>query len=298
MENKSIIKGYLYAVMSATIYGLMPMMAKFIYADGVSSLCLVFLRSALALPVLAFCAYGQQKTLKAPMKSVLPISCIALLGGTVTPILLFYSYQYIPSGIATVFHFIYPAVVVLLGVLLFRRKAEREKIISAVICIAGVSLFYTPGGSLDLRGSLAALASGITFALYVLLLSSFKDKKISGFLFNFYGSLSSSIAAGIILIVLGDFNFPTTLKGWLFTIFFSVVITVGAVGLFQQGTFLIGGEKTSVLSTVELMVGVIMGIIVFHEKVSISSAFGSILVFSAGVFIAMQDMKKAKKNKN
>ena len=39
MENKSIIKGYLYAVMSATIYGLMPMMAKFIYADGVSSLC-------------------------------------------------------------------------------------------------------------------------------------------------------------------------------------------------------------------------------------------------------------------
>ncbi len=297
METKSTIKGYLYAVLSAAIYGLMPMMAKFIYADGVSSLCLVFLRNALALPFLALCAFGQQKTLKAPLKEAVSISGISLLGCAVTPVLLFYSYQYIPSGIATVFHFIYPAVVVLLGIVLFRRKAEWEKICSSAICLVGVSLFYTPGAPLDLRGSLAALFSGITFALYVLFLSSYKNKTISGFLFNFYAALSSTVVMAILVCAMGDFHFPTTLKGWLLTLIFAVAVTVGAVGLFQQGTFLIGGEKSSVLSTVELMVGVIMGILVFREEVSWQSLLGSALVFCASVFIAVQDMKKAKKKK-
>ena len=42
MENKKMIKGYLLVVLSAIIFGLMPLMAKFIYAEGVNSITLVF----------------------------------------------------------------------------------------------------------------------------------------------------------------------------------------------------------------------------------------------------------------
>ncbi len=42
MKKKSLIKGYIFVIMSALIFGLMPLMAKFIYAEGVNPPTLVF----------------------------------------------------------------------------------------------------------------------------------------------------------------------------------------------------------------------------------------------------------------
>ena len=53
MNKSKMLTGYIYAVVSAVIYGCMPLMANYIYADGVSPMTLVFLRNVLALPVLA-----------------------------------------------------------------------------------------------------------------------------------------------------------------------------------------------------------------------------------------------------
>lgn len=59
-----MFKGYLYIILSAVIYGCMPMAAKFIYADGVSSLCLGFLRNLLAVPILALLAVKSGQPLR------------------------------------------------------------------------------------------------------------------------------------------------------------------------------------------------------------------------------------------
>ena len=53
MQKSKLIKGYIFAVASAVIYGCMPLMAKYIYADGVSPFSLVLFRNAFALPALA-----------------------------------------------------------------------------------------------------------------------------------------------------------------------------------------------------------------------------------------------------
>lgn len=39
----------------------------------------------------------------------------------------------------------------------------------------------------------------------------------------------------------------------------AVIIKVGAVPMFQKGTFLIGGERAAILSAVEPLTGVMMG---------------------------------------
>ena len=122
--NKRMIKGYIFAIASAVIYGLMPLMAKLIYADGVTPMTLVFLRNLFALPSLAILALSTQKTLKVPVRVLPKLSFISLFGCTLTPTLLFSSYNYIASGTATVFHFIYPALVALGGILFFKKKVE------------------------------------------------------------------------------------------------------------------------------------------------------------------------------
>ena len=289
MKEKTI-KGYLFAVLSAIIYGCMPLMAKHIYADGVNPFTLVFLRNFFSLIPLALLAYREKKALKVPAKLLPSIGLISLLGCCVTPILLFSSYQFIPSGTATVFHFIYPAVVVISEILFLKNKPQIGNIISVILCIFGISLFYTPGQPLDITCSALAICSGFTFAAYVILLSHFDNRKVSGFLFCFYVATASAIFAFLVCIFTGNLALPASALGWGLCILFSLLVTTGAVALFQQSAFLIGSERTSILSTLEPITSVIIGVIIFGEPLGLRTVAGSVLVVIASILIAVFDM--------
>lgn len=285
------LKGYIFIILSAVIFGLMPMMAKFIYADGVNALSLVLFRNIFSMPFLAIMALLTKKTLKIPLNALPKISIISIMGCCFTPLLLFLSYIYIPSGAATVFHFIYPAAVVVIGIIFLRKKIDIINVISVILCIIGVSFFNTTNEPLDFRGMALALLSGIAYAIYIVLVSKFCHEKISGFLFSFYIALISSIAMFIICIVCGGITFPTSAGIWILTVFFAIILNVGAVVLFQQGTFIIGGERASILSTLEPITSVITGIFVFNEF-SYMYIIGTVVVLSASVMLAIKDLKK------
>ena len=207
-------KGYLFAILSAIIFGSMPLMAKHIYAEGVTPMTLVFLRNFIALLPLSILAYKEQKTLKIPVKKLPAISLISVLGCSITPIMLFTAYQFIDSSTATVFHFIYPAAVVLAEILFMKKKAQLHNIVSVLLCILGISLFYSPHQTLNLAGSVLALASGLTFAAYVVLLARFDKTSVSGFLFSFYVAAVSSVFSFVVCLCAGMLALPTSLLGW------------------------------------------------------------------------------------
>ena len=291
--NAKILKGYLFAIVSAVIYGCMPLMATHIYADGVNPMTLVFLRNCLALPVLAILAVSQQKTLKIPAKSLLSTIVLSFFGCFITPILLFSSYQHMASGTATIFHFAYPAIVVIAGILFLKKKAQVLNIVSVLLCVIGISLFYNPSEPISFTGAAFALGSAITFAAYVVLLSQSK-KEISGFLFTFYIALFASIMTFIACVTTNNLALPESMKGWGLCLLFAISVTVGAVVLFQQATFMIGGEKTSILSTLEPITSVVIGILILKEQTNPTVYIGSALVVTASLLIAVADMKKTK----
>lgn len=286
------VKGCTFAVLSAVIYGCMPLMAKYIYADGVNPLTLVFLRNLFSLIPLGLLAYREGKTLKVAPAQLPSIILISLLGCCFTPILLFSSYQFIPSGLATVFHFAYPAFVVLGEILIFRKRTKLSSIVSVLLCAAGIFLFYSPQGNLNFTGCALALLSALTFAGYVLSLSGFGRQNISGFLLSFYIALISCIATFIICIVTDGLALPTTAFGWGLCILFSLLVTTGAVALFQQSTFLIGGETTSILSTLEPITSVVLGVLIFREPLGVRVFAGTVLVILASIISVLFNLIK------
>lgn len=295
MDKQKMVKGYVFAILSAVIYGCMPLMAKYIYADGVNAMTLVFLRNFLALPSLALLAFGQRKSLKIPLRSFFSLSIPSLLGCAVTPILLFSSYNFLASGTATVFHFIYPSLVVLLGFVFLKKKMAVGTLVSIGLCFVGILLFYNPQETLHPTGVTLALLSGLTFATYVVLLPRYQDLKDQGFLFTFYVALWASMIMLVLCLATNQLALPTTLLGWGLCLLFALSVTTGAVVLFQQGAFLIGGEKTAILSTLEPTTGVVIGILVFHESCRVNVLLGSVLVIAASILIAVVDMKRAQK---
>ena len=289
----NIIKGYLFAIISAVIYGCMPLMASYVYADGVNPMSLVFLRNLFSIIPLGILAYRESRTLKIPIKLVGKVSIIAVLGCCATPILLFSSYNYMASGTATIFHFVYPAIVVLSEIFLFKNKSQVKNLISVVLCIAGICCFYTPGEPLSFTGSALALLSGCTFAAYVVLLSQFSIHNISGFLFTFYIVTISTVVSFIMCIATNSLTLPASLFGWGMCLLFSLLVSTGAVFLFQKSAFLIGSGRTSILSTLEPITGVFVGVTILGEPLGVNTVIGSVLVIAASLLIAIFDFTKS-----
>ena len=290
-----LLRGYLFVIASAFIFGCMPLMTKLIYAEGVNALSVVLLRNGLSLPVLALLAYRQSGSFLIPKKALPSIGAIALMGCCVTPYLLFSSYRYMASGTATVFHFVYPAVVLVGGILFLGEMCRRSDVLCVFLCIAGIGLFYDPTQPINLLGSILALTSGITYAIYILLLSTFKHKSISGYKLNFYVSAISCFILLVVCVCTNQLTLPVTARGWGLSLLLAITISVGAVFLFQQGTFLIGGERAGILSTVEPITGVFIGALAFQEHISLRTLTGSFLVILASFLIAFFDLRRSNK---
>jgi drug/metabolite transporter (DMT)-like permease len=291
-QKGTLLKGYLFVIASAVIFGCMPLMTKRMYADGMNSMSVVLLRNFLSLPLLGILGWKQTGNLKIRKEALPTIMLLALLGCSATPLLLFSSYQYISSGTATVFHFVYPAMVILLGMIFLKRKSTWQQLLCVVICVAGIALFYDPAQKLDLTGSVIALLSGVTYAGYILMLSVFRFKELSGFKLNFFVASGASLILLLVCVVGKMITLPTSVMGWVCAFALAMAVNGGAVVLFQQGTFLIGGERASILSTFEPITGVVVGILAFQETVGPGMLVGTVLVILASILIAVFDMKK------
>lgn len=292
MKKGTQVKGYVMVILSAFLFGCMPLIANYIYAEGINRESVVLLRNLLALPMLGMLAWHQSKTFQIPVKALPAIVAIALMGCCITPLLLYGSYQHIATGTATVFHFVYPAVVVLIGLVFLRKRINVGTLLAVGLCAVGIFLFYDPNEPLDWSGCALALASGVTYAIYVVLLSVFRYKEVSGFKLSFYISAVCSTVMLAVCLMVGRLTLPTTVAGWLLCVLLAMVISVGAVVMFQRGTFLIGGDRASVLSTVEPLTGVVMGIIVFQEKITPGMGIGAVLVISACILITIFDTRR------
>lgn len=294
MNQKKTVTGYLLVILSAVIFGSLPLLVKSIYAQGVNSLSVILWRNLLSAPVAGLIALQQYKSLRIAPRALASVAAVGLMGCCVAPLLLFSSYFFIGAGIATVFHFVYPAVVVLGGVLCYRERMSGGHLISVLVCVAGVCLFYTPGEPLDWRGSALALVSGVAYAIYILLLAHFRYQEITGYLLSFYIFAINAAVMLAVCLALDMLTLPATLTGWLLCFLLAIVVNVCAVAMFQKGTRLIGGPQASVLSTLEPITGVLVGVAAFQETVTLRTGIGSALVILAGVLIVLADIRSGK----
>jgi drug/metabolite transporter (DMT)-like permease len=100
-----------------------------------------------------------------------------------------------------------PIYVLILEPLLYKEKFRRADLFAVTACIAGMSLFFV--GKLrpqDIQGNLAALASGLCFAFYILLLRHPHSQRVNRASSVIYGNLLLVIITAFVI-----FSSPTSL---------------------------------------------------------------------------------------
>lgn len=285
-----LLKGYLFVIVSAVVYGCMPLGAKIIYAEGVNSMSLVLYRNLLSIPVMAALVKLQGDTLRISGQEAVKISLLSMLGACITPLLIYNAYNYVSSGAVTTMHFIYPAAVVLGSLLFLKEKVPAAALICVGLCTVGICLFYAPSEAMDPTGCALALLSGVTYAAYILLLPRSGLKKMSGFKLSMYMSLACSLVMFPVCLLSGSLTAPTSLRGWIACLVFSMALCLGAVYLFQQGAFLIGSQRAAILSTFEPITSLVVGLAFLGESLSSHAILGAILIVAASIGISLSDL--------
>ena len=144
-------------------------------------------------------------------------------------------------------------------------------------------------------GIVMALLSGVTYSAYILLLGKAGLKQLHVLTVTFWLCIFSLLEVSTFSAASGNLALPAVWQGWAALAGLGLTASVAALALFQMGVALCGEVKASLLSTFEPLTGVVIGILVFHESLTIAIAFGVLLILCAAALLVVTPRKKQQK---
>lgn len=296
MLKNQMYKGIIFTAASAVIFGFTPILARISYDGGANGITMTFLRCLLSLPVLFVILRVRGVSLKIEPAWRMPVAACGVFGAFATTVTLYMSYSYIPVGMATTLHFIYPVLVTAGCVLIFREGITTKKVLALLCGAAGTLLFLEnfssgTGGSTGI-GIFLALLSGLFYSVHMVVMDKSGIKNMHYFKLSFYLCLSGAVLSGIYGGVTGQLTLHMTGQAWLFAFLVSVCTSVGAISLFQLGIRYTGASTAAILSTLEPITSVILGVLVLGEVFTARKIEGCLCILLSVVLIAAAGKKR------
>lgn len=283
---KENYKGILYAILSSVAFGLMPIFAKVAYGNGSNPTTVLFYRFLISAIILFIYLKIKKVEIKIDKRSAWILILIGFIGYTVTTQTLFMSYNYLGVGFATTLHFIYPAVVCVIGFFFLKEKISKRKLIALILAGCGVySLVAFENNTISAMGVILAISSGITYGLNVILLGIKSLKHIDNRVRTMYVSLGAFAGMLIYGICNNSIIYELNFKLLLCYIGIALVSTIFSIVLLLKAMEIIGAGTASILSTFEPIVSIILGIIIFGEEFTVALFIGAIFILGSTILL-------------
>jgi len=262
-------KGILLTFLSAILYGIAPVFSSKSYPLGSNPITLTFYREFLVLPLLLAVLLLRRVSLRVTRKQLITLLLVGLLGRGATTLMLNISYSDIGVGTATTLHFMYPVFVAL----------------ALALATAGVFLFLEGGGeSGSLLGMTLALASGVTYAGYMVAVDKTAIRDLDPFLITFYtavavdlGILAYNAFARQIVFAL-----PPAAMGYTFL----TAVTASLESITPDSNAALSATTAAVFSLFEPVSCSAAGALWLGETFTLPKALGSAVILGAAGLLA------------
>ena len=269
-------------ILSAFIYGFAPILAKFAYKSGANGITLTFLRTFLMLPLLFFIMIFRKVSFKLTKKELIDIILLGVVGGSFSMISLYAAYDYISTGLATTLHFIYP----LTSAVVYKEKIKKIKLLAVMLVTLGMFMFVDLNNTADKIGVILAILSGIFYSFYVVYMYRSKLDEMDYIKLTFYLMIIMSIGTYIFGLTTDSLVFAEMdYKAWILSVAISLIITLGAVPLFQVGVRCEGASTAGIVNDTEPITSIILGAIFLGETMGLVQYIGGGLII-LGVVLA------------
>lgn len=286
MKPLSSTTGVLYAIASSATFGLIPLFSIPLLSSGIGSPTILCYRFIVAAIIMAVVLLFTKRNLRLYAKQ-LGVTVLLSVLYSLTAILLIESYKYIPSGVATTIHFLYPLAVTLSMSWLFGERTTTTTYVAVVASLVGVALLawgdHTQGDFQ--RGVTLALLTVVTYAAYIVGVMRSSASSIDSLVLTFYVLVIGAGLFFIYAVSTTGIEYVHRWSDWRDLIMLALVCTVLSDYTLILAIKRIGSTLTSILGSMEPLTAVVVGVLYFGEQFDSSSVAGLILIITAVLLV-------------
>ncbi|MGL4293345.1 MAG: EamA family transporter [Bacteroidales bacterium] len=283
-------KGVALAMISSSTFGMIPLFALPVLHAGINTESVLFYRFGLSTVLLGIYLLIRREDLRVTMKEFATLFVLGVFFA-LTALFLTGSYLYLPSGIGTTIHFLYPVVVTGIMILFFKNKASVPVVLASLLAIAGVYLLSMneTAGAINLKGMGMVLVTVFTYAIYIVGVNKSCVHKMEGLKMTFFVLLSSSLVFLANLLLSGNElsaipNVSVGINLFMLALLPTIVSDLALILAIQH----VGSTTTAILGCMEPVTAVAVGVLLLNEQFGMSQIFGIVVIFLA-VFLVILD---------
>lgn len=282
---------------AGSLWGTMGLFVRNLGVDGLTSVEIAFFRSvASSLLMLVWLMIFDRKSLKIKVKDIWCFVGTGLVSLTFFNICYFTTIQKTSLAVAAILLYTSPVFVILFSAVLFKEKLTVIKVIALAIafigCIFVTGVLSDSGLVMDGLGILIGIGSGIGYALYSIFGRYAIERGYTSVTISFYtfafSSLGMFIASPIMSPIPGTVSkmmAGRTVIDVMLIVGIAIVATIMPYLLYTRGLEGVENGKAGIMASVEPVVASVLGIIVFKERLSVSTIIGVVLVLTAIVVL-------------
>jgi drug/metabolite transporter (DMT)-like permease len=282
----SVAVGTLLVVVSAVSFGVMPVITKLVYRDGASAVGLLSARFTIAgIVMLGLVRWRRQR-----LPTGRTLLALVALGGVCyagESLCYFLALDHASAGVVALLLYLYPGIVVLLAAFIARRRPSRTTLGCLLAAVVGTGLTAGPSGDADALGVALGLGAAVSYALYIVLSGQVLAARrrgdrpeVSPLAASAVVVCATAVTDDVLALATGA-DYPRHASGWSGAVAVALVCTVVAMSAFFAGIDRIGASRTAIISTVEPVVSVALGVAVLAEPLAWSQGLGACLVLLA-----------------
>lgn len=276
----------IFVLLAGILWGMMGIYVRRLNAAGFTTIEIVAVRSVVtALLLFLVLFFYNREMLK------IRIGDIWCFAGTGILSIVFFNYCYFKAitmtslSVAAVLLYTAPAIVMILSAVFFHEKITTVKLISLVATFIGCVLVTGLVGStesLNAAGILVGLGAGLGYALYSIFSRFALERGYHSLTISFYTFVFASIGVLPLADVQKIYGACVEDIGMLgFYLVFALVSTVIPYILYTLGLTALENSKASIIASVEPVAATVLGIVLFHEKMTVNIVTGIVLVLGA-----------------
>lgn len=287
-------KGIFYAIVSSATFGLIPLFSIPLLHAGIASPAIIFYRLGLAAVIMGLVAWALRRNFRITMRDFGVLVLLSVFYAA-TSFFLLLSYDYIPSGVATTIHFLYPLVVTLVMTLFFRERSSIWLLIAVIVSLVGVALLSwgDMGHNNPMRGITYVGITVFTYAFYIIGVMKSRAARIDSLVLAFYVLSFGAVYFLIYALASKGLAVPLTKEVWSNLLLLALLPTVLSNLTLVLAIKSIGSTMTSILGSMEPLTAVVVGIVHFGEKFNLDGAAGLVLVITAVIIVILQSHRPA-----
>lgn len=276
-------------LLSGIFWGLMGLFVRTFSAYGFGSAHVAFLRLGVGALIFAAIILIKNRKLFYIKLRDLPIFLgLGVCSLSFFTVCYFKAIEMMSLASAAILLYTSPIWVMLMSALFFKEKLTGRKLLALAMAFGGCVLVSgIDGGGMSMKALLCGLGAGFGYALYSIF-GTVALRRYDTLTVTFYGFLFGALgcfAAGSPAALTAAFaSAPTATMLW----FIPTAALVSAVIpylAYTQGLKTVEAGKASIIATIEPVVAALVGILLYHEVLSISAKLGIILVLDAIIIL-------------